>query len=537
MSNEHFDAVVIGSGFGGSVMACRLAEAGLKVCLLERGKPYPPDSFPRAPFKLRSNFWDPSGGLYGMFNVWSFKGSGALVSSGLGGGSLIYANVLLRKDEKWFVREDLSSGGYEHWPVTRADLEPHYEQVERMMNAQQYPFDHPPYDQTPKTRAMKDAAARLGLDWQLPKLAVAFRRHRVDQNNPDDPHNPPLVGEPFVEEPGHENLHGRTRSTCRLCGECDIGCNYGSKNTLDFNYLSEAKRQGALVRTLCEVRSFEPRALGGYTVRYVEHDLAREGRKFDTSQLPQKEMTCARLIISAGTFGSPYLLLKNRSAFPRLSPRLGSRFGVNGDLLSFILKAKEKRNGDRVPRTLDPSFGPVITSAIRVSDALDTGGADVGAAGGRERGFYVEDGGHPEFVNWLMETASDVPSAVERLINFGRRSLWGLWGLNPDADLSSAIADLMGPADFSKSSMPILSMGRDIPDGQMRLRGKYLDVDWNTKKSQAYYDRLVKTVRDIAGALDAEYMDNLPYKYLRQVFTAHPLGGCPMGRNSGEGVV
>src|SRR5207244_11601371 len=87
---EHFDALIIGSGFGGSVMAYRLAEAGLQVCLLERGKAYPPNSFPRAPYDLGRNFWDPSEGLYGMFDMWSFKGAGALVSSGLGGGSLIY---------------------------------------------------------------------------------------------------------------------------------------------------------------------------------------------------------------------------------------------------------------------------------------------------------------------------------------------------------------------------------------------------------------------------------------------------------------
>jgi cholesterol oxidase len=98
MNDKHFDAVIIGSGFGGSVMAYRLAEAGLRVCLLERGKAYPPNSFPRAPYKLRNNFWNPSDGLYGMYNVWSFKGSGALVSSGLGGGSLMYANGIIRKD-------------------------------------------------------------------------------------------------------------------------------------------------------------------------------------------------------------------------------------------------------------------------------------------------------------------------------------------------------------------------------------------------------------------------------------------------------
>ena len=149
--SEHFDAVIVGSGFGGSVMAYRLAEAGLRVCLLERGKAYPPFSFPRAPFKLRNNFWDPSEGLYGMYNVWSFKGSGALVSSGLGGGSLIYANIIIRKDEKWFIKEDLQHGGYEYWPVTRADLDPHYDRVDEMMNVQKYPLHIKPYDGTRKT--------------------------------------------------------------------------------------------------------------------------------------------------------------------------------------------------------------------------------------------------------------------------------------------------------------------------------------------------------------------------------------------------
>ncbi len=102
---DSFDAVVVGSGFGGSVTAFRLAEAGLRVCVLERGKEYPPGSFPRNPHETAKNFWDPDFRMYGLFDLWSFSKLDALVSSGLGGGSLIYANVLLRKPEKWFVHE------------------------------------------------------------------------------------------------------------------------------------------------------------------------------------------------------------------------------------------------------------------------------------------------------------------------------------------------------------------------------------------------------------------------------------------------
>jgi cholesterol oxidase len=166
---EHYSAVIVGSGFGGSVMAYRLAEADLKVCILERGKPYPPGSFPRSPNKMKGNFWDPSEGLYGLFDVWSFRGIGSVISSGLGGGSLIYANVLIRKDEKWFVKEDSNKGGYEYWPVTRAELDPHYDRVESMLNAQKYPFDYSPYRETPKTNALKMAADQLKLDWYLPQ--------------------------------------------------------------------------------------------------------------------------------------------------------------------------------------------------------------------------------------------------------------------------------------------------------------------------------------------------------------------------------
>ena len=109
--SERFDLVVVGSGFGGSVAAYRLADAGYSVCLLERGKAYPPGSFPRTPRAMARNFWDPSEGRHGMFNVWSFSGLEAVVSSGLGGGSLIYANVMIPKDEETFVREDLGAGG------------------------------------------------------------------------------------------------------------------------------------------------------------------------------------------------------------------------------------------------------------------------------------------------------------------------------------------------------------------------------------------------------------------------------------------
>ena len=103
MGAEHVDVVVVGSGFGGSVMTLRLREAGLGVCLLERGRAFPPGSFPRTPHGMRTNVWAPAEGRRGLFDYWSFHDVDVLVASGPGGGSLIYANVLLRKDERWFT--------------------------------------------------------------------------------------------------------------------------------------------------------------------------------------------------------------------------------------------------------------------------------------------------------------------------------------------------------------------------------------------------------------------------------------------------
>ncbi|MBO0690742.1 MAG: GMC family oxidoreductase, partial [Candidatus Dormibacteraeota bacterium] len=445
--SDHFDAVVVGSGFGGAVTGYRLAEAGRRVCILERGRAYPPGSFPRDPGGLSRNVWDPASGLYGMFDVWSFQGLEGLVSSGLGGGSLIYANVLLRKPERWFVRENGNDGSYEYWPVTRGQLDPHYDAVEEMLGAQTYPFHTEPYSGTAKTDAMRQAAGRLGLEWELPKLAVTFA----------NPGRPPVPGQ--VIEGGSRNLHGADRTTCRLCGECDFGCNYGAKNTLDYTYLSAAQEQGADIRTFAEVRRLDRAPQAGYLVTYVTHDPANPRPR---AELPTTTLLADRLILAAGTFGSPYLLLRNRSAFPALSRALGTRFCGNGDLLTFIIHTSARVDGESVPRPLTPSFGPVITSAIRVPDAVEGQGAS-------GPGCYVEDGGNPAFLSWLLEAAS-TPSATARLARFGGSRVWAHLTRNPRSHSSAAIAGLLGGGTSSSTFLPVLAMGRDVADGTMSLR-------------------------------------------------------------------
>jgi cholesterol oxidase len=497
-AHDHFEAVIVGSGFGGSVTAYRLAEAGKRVCLLERGKPYPPGSFPRSPLGFSKNFWDPSAGLYGMFNVWRFSGIDALVSSGLGGGSLIYANVMIRKDEKWFVHDDGES-----WPISRADLEPHYDRAEQMLAVQKYPLEAQPYSSTRKTLAFRQAAEKLGYDWFLPDLAVTFANEG----------SAPVPGEPIREE--HPNLHGRTRYTCRLVGECDVGCNYGSKNTLDYNYLSAAARLGAELRSCCEVKTFRPREGGGFEVDYVIHEPDREGAGPRSATI-----TADTLVLSAGTLGSTFLLLKNRDAFPGLSPALGTHFCGNGDLLTFAMRCRDH---------VEPDFGPVITSAVRFGDAVDGDGSD-------GRGFYIEDAGYPSFLSWMLQ-AADEPRALWLWRKAATRFLWKWIRRQPQPDISGAVSSFFGDAALSAGLLPLLGMGRDVPEGRMHLSDGLLDVDWSKGgASKEYFDKLRNAMRELSKELGGEFHDN-PLWWLSKVITVHALGGCPMADDPGEGVV
>lgn len=189
--------------------------------------------------------------------------------------------------------------------------------------------------------------------------------------------------------------------TCRLCGECDVGCNYGSKNTLDYTYLSAAQRHGGLLRTGCEMIALAPRTGGGYTVRYREHPLDQQVEAAHDAPVLHT-LTADRLILAAGTIGTTHLLLTNRSAFPHVSNRLGTRFCGNGDRLTCALNASEERDGARVPCIIDAAYGPVITAAVRVPDTED---------GGVARGLYLEDAGFPAHLTWLLE-ALDLPKPV-----------------------------------------------------------------------------------------------------------------------------
>ncbi len=266
-----------------------------------------------------------------------------------------------------------------------------------------------------------------------------------------------------------------------------MGCNNGAKNTLDHTYLSAAKHAGADIRTRHEVKGFRPLDGddgGGYEVTYVVHTGADGEPAVD---LPLRTIRARRLVLAAGTFGTTYLLLRNRLALPGLSGALGTRFTGNGDLLGLVMDSSR----DGLARDLGANTGPVITTAIRVGDEAD-GDGTVG------RGHYLEDAGYPAFAAWLAETGKGL-GTLARAFQFGyRRAVEDMLDAG-DSTVGADLAEMIGPGNLSATSLPLLGMGRDIPDGVMRLVGGRLEVDWTIETSIDYFEGVRNTMRTHRG--------------------------------------
>ena len=263
---EPYDVVVIGSGFGGGITACRLAEAGHRVCVLERGRRFSGADFIDDPDDAAELLWHESANTAGMFDVRLLRDVSVICAAGVGGGSLVYANVQLRAPEEVFGRD---------WPaaITRAELDPWYDKTEAALD----PVTTPDDPALPKLRAFAAAGARAGREAEKLPIAVHF-------------------GEPRAHP-----FSGVAQQGCQNLGRCDIGCPVAAKNTVDITYLARAESLGAEVRPLHLVEKIEP--VGGrWRVSYSHLGDGEDGSVEGT-----------RLVLAAGTLGSTRLPRTSRA--------------------------------------------------------------------------------------------------------------------------------------------------------------------------------------------------------------------------------
>ena len=318
--------MIVGSGFGGSVSALRLAERGYRVLVLEKGRRLGPDDFPKSNWNLKRWMWLPALGFRGLFQMSFLPHITALSGVGVGGGSLVYANTLPVPKDDYF-----EAPSWAHLADWKSELMPHYRMAEKMLGSVANP------NITYPDEVLREVARDIGREahFEPTKVAVYFGTPDVE------------VPDPFFDG------QGPSRTGCTQCGACIIGCRHNAKNTLDKNYLYLAEKKGAVVRADAEVWDIEALEGGGYAVS------TKEGARL-TGRTTARTTT-QNLILSGGALGTVTLLLElaRRGCLPKLSKRLGDFVRTNSEVLMGITTRR---------RDVRMSEGIAITSILHTDD-------------------------------------------------------------------------------------------------------------------------------------------------------------------------
>jgi cholesterol oxidase len=473
-NEEHADIVIVGSGFGGAVAACRLSATGRSVVVLERGRDW---SGPKTPQRARDYLYSSRipHRLNGWLDVRFLDQMVVATGAGVGGGSLIYANVCVDAPDRVF-----RTG----WPsqITADEMAPYYRRVEDVLEPQQIPVGQI----NPRMAMLDKAAARMGVTqrYQRLPLAVAF-----------DPREANTYLEPWLD-PGQY-----AHNTCVHCGNCVIGCERGAKKTLDTNYLAQAT--GVTVKPLSMVTHISRDADGAWRVHYLDVSQGRRTRH---------EMVCKILILAAGSIGSTEILLRSRDEFrtlKRLPRALGRGWSPNGDFLTLA------RYKNREQPLLEPTKGPTIGAVIDFLDGVDLPDDNAIGVDGR---IYVEDGGLPNFGAHLLKHWSEA-GAMKRWLYRKASNLTDFSDMIPWFGQSIDAAD----GEFSLRSKYIF----------WRARTR---LDWNPARSESALDTFNDVHVAMTLATGGEPIPLATWSRLRMLVTPHPLGGCNMAASEGAGV-
>ncbi len=484
-----YDAIVVGSGYGAGVAASRLARMGLKVAMLERGREFAagdfPDTMVEAEAELQVSGPDGhAGSRLGLFDVHLGRDMHVLTGCGLGGTSLINANVSLAPDPRVF--EDPK------WPgelVADGRLNEGFARARRMLR----PLPYPNEVRLDKLARLSEAAKALGAAMTLPPLNIAFK--------------------------AGVNAAGIEQSGCTLCGDCCSGCNVGAKTTVDVTYVADAVNFGAAVFTEIAVTSLR-RESGGWRVFY---EPRRDGSVlFDA---PERSLAAQIVVLGAGSLGSTEILLRSKAEGLALSARLGEGFTGNGDALAFAYNNDRPVNGIGIghpPRASVPPPGPCIAGAIDLRDSASL-----------TDGIIIEEGAIPSGVNAIL------PALFAAASVFGRDTDTGLLDDAQEALRRQKSALLGSYQGAMANTQTFLVMGHDDGQGRLVLARDGISVDWPGVAGQASTKRIADALVKATTATGGTYIRNpVQSTFLgRNLITVHPLGGCGMAADAARGVV
>ncbi len=385
MSSRRVDVVVVGSGFGGSVAALRLAEKGYRVVVVEAGRRFTQQSFPRTSWDLRRFLWAPHLGLRGIQRIHRLPDVLILAGAGVGGGSLVYANTLYEPLQPFY--DDPQWAGICDW---RRELAPYFDQAKRMLGVTLNPTV------TPSDEVMRQIADEMGVGdtFRLTPVGVHFGQPGV------------TVADPYFGGAGPD------RTGCTQCGECMTGCRHGAKNMLTTNYLHLAELAGARIVPDTTVDDICPLPEGGYAVR--GH---RSGAWWPR---PNVTMAADHVVLAAGAYNTQRLLhlMRDKGRLPHVSPRLGALSRTNSES---ILGAVSDRSD------VDFTQGVAITSSFHPDEQTHIEPVRYGH-GSNAMGLLSTvlvdgggDDGHSRPARWLREVVRQ-PRDVIRALDVRRWS-------------------------------------------------------------------------------------------------------------------
>ncbi|MBX7500620.1 GMC family oxidoreductase N-terminal domain-containing protein [Qipengyuania sp. YG27] len=510
-AKSHYTVLVIGSGYGAGVAASRLARAGQDVCVLERGKELLPGEYPNKLADAQGAMQiNAKGGRIGepdaLFEVHVNDDQYALVGCGLGGTSLINANVSLELDKRLLDQA--------HWPMAfrdhPAEIDAYYERAREMLAPNPYPDSYPALG---KLEALEHSAKAMGQRFYKTPINVNFEDKL--------------------------NKFGVPQLACTNCGDCVSGCNVGAKNTTLMNYLPDAANHGAEIFTQAKALWIERK---GEAWRV---HLEPNGK--DAPQGPSS-ITADHVILGAGALGSTEILLRSREKGLALSDRLGANFSGNGDALGFAYDSylKAEKQGDEL--TAKPLYAIGVGASEVAKDAYPgpciTGVIDMRSTEDATRGLVIEEGVAPGIIATALAPAFFFGEALAD--GFTR---FGMDQVKPRLMDAKAMGEAVqtDPGSIAEwaykgpmaRTQTYLVMSVDDSGGQLALEGDRLAIHWPTAGKQRTFRRDDDKMREAAQAIDAQYFSDPLWgdPFGKKLITVHPIGGCAMGDDASRGVV